>query len=70
MSKNDKKLDEGTTFFGFLLGLSVGVVVALLYLPAHIVAQRRALNQQLLRPVHPLDESIQQGKQLAREQRD
>lgn len=70
MSKRDKRLDEGTTFFGFLVGLGVGVVVALLYLPARIVQQRRVLSQQLLHPVHPLDESIQQGKQLAREQRD
>ncbi len=68
MSEEQRGLDETTTFWGFLLGVLLGGLLALVYLPARWTERRRVLQAQLLHPTNPLDASIAQGKQLAREQ--
>lgn len=65
----NKSIDDGKMFGGFILGLIVGGVVALLRGPRFNFDKGQVVHQVNRLTQDELEQSIMQGKEIARRQR-
>ncbi len=63
---NNRSLDDGTLFGGFLLGLLVGALAGLLRGPRFRLDKQQVVNQVNRLTQDELEQSIMSGKEAAR----
>lgn len=70
MSETQGRLDEGTTFLGFLIGIIIGGIYTLFHIQRNGQELRQSLFSGDLNPNNSVESSLKAGKVTARERYD